>query len=75
MNDPFTFDSTDETCVVCGKSVGGGRGYAHLQFSGRTFALCCPLCLETFQKNPDYYDIVREAAQALRPAGKPKDGA
>lgn len=33
-------------------------------------ALCCPLCLQTFLKNPDYYDILREAEQALKPIKK-----
>lgn len=33
-------------------------------------ALCCPLCLDTFQKNPEYYDILREAENALRAVKK-----
>lgn len=70
MNDPFTFDTTDETCVVCGQPVGRGRCFSHILYRERMMALCCPLCLETFQKNPEYYDIIREAAKALGPAQK-----
>lgn len=70
MNDPFSFDTSDDTCVVCGQPVSGGRCYSRILYRERKMALCCPLCLETFQKNPEFYDIAREAAKALRPAEK-----
>ena len=63
--DPLSsFDSSDEFCAVCGKSVAGGRGYAHLRHDGRVLALCCPLCLEAFQQKPGYYAALRKASES-----------
>ena len=46
-------DSTrDEICVVCGKATEGNAGTAHLYHDGRRFALCCPMCVEMFQRAP-----------------------
>ena len=46
-------DSTrDETCVVCGKSINDNTGTAHLYHDGGRFALCCPMCVEMFQRAP-----------------------
>lgn len=46
-------DSTrDEICVVCGKATEGNAGTAHLYHDGRRFALCCPMCLDLFQRAP-----------------------
>lgn len=70
MDDPLNFDTSDDTCVVCGQPVGGGRCYSRILYRDQMMALCCPLCLETFQKNPEFYAIAREAAKALRPIEK-----
>ena len=40
----------EETCVVCGKSTAGNPGTAHLYHDGHRFALCCPMCMEMFQR-------------------------
>jgi uncharacterized CHY-type Zn-finger protein len=71
MEDPSTFDTSDDTCVVCGTRT-NGHCFSHLRYNDRMMALCCPLCFETFQKNPDYYDILRQAAKALK-AVKPHE--
>lgn len=71
MDDPSTFNTTDDTCVVCGQPTGSSC-YSHIQYRERMVALCCPLCLETFQKNPELYDIAREAAKALKPVERPE---
>lgn len=72
MTDPFISDSNcGETCVVCGKSVAGGRGYSHIQHEGESFALCCPLCLETFQKKPGYYTLMKSANETLHHPNPP----
>lgn len=41
-----------EACVVCGKPAEGGRDFSHLYHEGRRFALCCPLCIQLFQRAP-----------------------
>lgn len=48
--------STDgETCIVCGKSTEGTAGFAHLYHDGRRCALCCPMCLQLFERAPDRF--------------------
>lgn len=41
---------SDETCIVCGKSTEGAGSFAHLYHEGRRFALCCPMCVQMFQR-------------------------
>lgn len=48
-------------CIVCGKSVDEGGGLAHIKAGGRMIALCCPLCIETFNKHPTQYLSMRFA--------------
>jgi hypothetical protein len=50
MNTPN--DSGPETCVVCGKAVAGTSGVTHIYQAGRPFALCCPVCVDMFQRAP-----------------------
>ena len=47
--------TVSEVCVVCGKSTECDRGVSHLQYSGRRYALCCPLCLQLFQRASDRF--------------------
>ena len=51
----------DHYCIVCGKSVDEGKGMAHIKISERMVALCCPLCIETFHKDPMHYVRLRQA--------------
>ena len=68
MIDPYILDSKlGETCVVCDKLVTGGGGYCELLYEDDMFALCCPLCLETFQNKPGYYASIRLLNKALHP--------
>jgi len=46
-------------CIVCGKSVLDNEGYCHVRVEGEMVALCCPLCFETFEKNPKRYLSLR----------------
>ena len=54
----------DEQCAVCGKSVGHNEGFSHLNIEGEMIALCCPLCFETFEKEPAKY-LSRRAARKI----------
>lgn len=40
------------SCAVCGKNVTHGGGFSRVNHKGTMVDLCCPLCLETFQKDP-----------------------
>ena len=54
----------DEQCIVCGKSVGHAEGFSHLNIESQMIALCCPLCFETFEKEPAKY-LRHRAARKL----------
>jgi len=63
-------------CAVCGKNVQGGGGFARLNHQGRMVELCCPLCLETFQRDPipflrrlEKTDFFRYVATLEKPPG------
>jgi YHS domain-containing protein len=51
----------DHLCIVCGKSVDQGEGMCHIKAGARMIALCCPLCIETFNKDPMHYLHLRAA--------------
>lgn len=39
-------------CAVCDNGIKGGRWFARIAQGERMVALCCPLCLEVFEKDP-----------------------
>ena len=63
MDDSLGVENWDTHCLVCGKSVDQGGGMAHFNVEGRMIALCCPLCIETFEKNPQHYLSLRKIQQ------------
>jgi predicted nucleic acid-binding Zn ribbon protein len=50
-------------CIVCGKSVLDGEGFCHMRVEEENVAVCCPLCFETFEKNPRRYLTLRRLRQ------------
>lgn len=58
-------ENWDQICIVCHKSVDHGGGMAHFKVEGEMIALCCPLCIETFNKNPKQYLSLRKLQRAL----------
>ena len=64
-------ENWDQSCIVCHKSVDHGGGMAHFKVEGEMIALCCPLCIETFNKNPKQYLSLRKLQRAL--LGKTKE--
>lgn len=74
IEDTIGFDSAVESCVVCGKNVAAGGGFARLKHAGKMLSLCCPLCLETFrQDSQPYLERLEKnlAYAALRKLAKP----
>ena len=59
MNETDGSEDWDVHCIVCQKSVDHGGGMAHFNVEGEMVALCCPLCIETFNKNPKHYLSLR----------------
>jgi YHS domain-containing protein len=39
-------------CQVCGKGLKQGEQYSKLPYEGRTYYVCCPICMAAFQKDP-----------------------
>ena len=56
-------DGAAEKCAVCGKPVSGGGGYTRIRYEKEMVALCCPLCLKTFQENPGAF-VHRQVTRA-----------
>jgi hypothetical protein len=42
-------------CAVCEKAIKGGNWFARIRHGDWLVALCCPLCTETFERNPASY--------------------
>lgn len=75
MEDTIGYRNGAAACAVCGKNVQNGGGFARIKHGERMVELCCPLCLDTFQKDPDPYvkkmqrvDYFRELSGVRTPA-------
>jgi hypothetical protein len=55
IEDTIGYQHQTPACVVCGKNVSQGGGFARVNRGQMVLELCCPLCLETFQKDPTPY--------------------
>jgi hypothetical protein len=62
--DTIGYRDEGETCIVCGKRLKPGEALATMHQGGSKLPLCCPLCLETYQKDPQPY-LERLAKRAL----------
>ena len=65
----MNFDASDldaeyVQCAVCEKAITGGKWFSRIAHGQFTVALCCPLCTETFQRNPCAY--IRRIATLAR---------
>lgn len=59
MTETDEIENWDLHCIVCQKSVDHGAGMAHFKVEGEMVALCCPLCIATFNKDPKHYLMLR----------------
>ena len=55
IEDTIGYRNKTPICVVCGKNVTQNAGFARVARGEMVLELCCPLCLETFQKEPTPY--------------------
>lgn len=58
-------DRDENYCAVCERPLSGSQKYAGLRYKERMIAVCCPLCMEKFQANQDFYALRNEAYQTL----------
>lgn len=55
FGDTIGYQDETPSCAVCGKNVTHGGGFSRINHKGIMVNLCCPLCFETFQKDPQPY--------------------
>lgn len=48
-------ENWDHLCIARSKSVDQGGDLAHIKAGARMIALCCPLCIEAFNKDAMHY--------------------
>lgn len=46
---------SEDTCAVCCNAATGGQRFARIYHRGVPFALCCPMCIDLFQRAPDRF--------------------
>ncbi len=57
IDETMGFLNEEECCLVCGKGLAQGGGFARIKDGDIMVSLCCPLCLETFQNDPTPYRV------------------
>ena len=65
IEDTIGYHGDQNVCIVCGKALKPGEVLATLHEGGSKLPLCCPLCLEAYEKNPQPY-LERFAKQTFR---------
>ena len=40
---------------VCGQRINRNKAHIAIEYEGRTYLLCCPLCQSEFEKDPQKY--------------------
>ena len=53
--DTIGYQNEAETCIVCGKGLRRDEAIAYMHHEGMRLPICCPLCLEAWQKDPNPY--------------------
>jgi hypothetical protein len=69
--DATNMDAEFVQCLVCEKEITGGKWAARIRHGNRMVALCCPLCLETFETNSDLYVRRLETVELLQATAGP----
>lgn len=65
----------EDICTVCGRSAReSNQSLSHLRDQGETIAICCPKCMETFQREPDRF-AAEECGRRLSRATTPEPAA
>ncbi len=40
---------------VCGKKINRNKAHIVVEYKGKDYFLCCPLCQAAFEQNPEQY--------------------
>ena len=73
IEDAMGYQHEGETCVVCGKALRPGEALVKMHQSGSKLPICCPLCLEAYQKDPKPYLECLARRTLLQEIHKPED--
>jgi hypothetical protein len=65
IDDMIEMKEEGEACAVCGKHLDRG-GFARISHRGEMVPVCCPLCMETFQKDPGPYAAKARTRRLLK---------
>ena len=55
LEDSIGCQDESETCVVCGKGLRRDEALAYIHHRGNRLPICCPLCLEAWEKDSKPY--------------------
>lgn len=44
-----------DRCITCETKINRNKAYIQIQYDGRKYLACCPLCQSVFEKNPQMY--------------------
>jgi hypothetical protein len=58
----------DRVCVVCGKAVDFEHASAHLKVGSEMITICCPMCYDIYQRDPDRFLALRAVRIAAKKA-------
>ena len=64
MDDICGIEDWDERCIVCHTATDDGAGVCHIKLIDVMTALCCPLCIATFNQEPKRYLDQRQSNKA-----------
>ena len=65
-------DCDSVQCAVCEKLITGGNWFSRIKHDEWMVALCCPLCTDTFEKNPHGYVRRIETLEYMRSQRRPE---
>jgi hypothetical protein len=81
IDETIGWSSANESCLVCGKAVNQGTRAARIRWGNIFISFCCPLCVETYLKEPEpfrekaakveYYRTLWESVNAHPSAESP----
>jgi YHS domain-containing protein len=60
-------------CITCGKIVTGSAAGNVLTRNGQSYLVCCPLCEEEFERNPEHYLAVSKSVLGMYAGGSESD--
>jgi hypothetical protein len=75
LDDSPELNAAEDICTVCGRNaIESNQTLSHLRHEGEIVAICCPQCMETFQREPARF-AAKECERRLSRATVPEPAA